>query len=55
MISVFGLRRARGGIHGLAAQRRGPGYRLLSASGEDHETPCGTVQQFTAVLLPREL
>lgn len=30
------------------------GYRL-SASGEDRETPWGTTQQFTAVLLQREL
>lgn len=32
-----------------------PGYRLLSTSGEDHETPWGTTQQFTAVLLQREV
>ena len=31
-----------------------PGYRLLSTSGEDHVTPWGTTQQFTAVLLQRE-
>lgn len=31
-----------------------PGYRLLSTSGEDHVTPWGTRQQFTAVLLQRE-
>lgn len=33
----------------LAAQF--PGYELVSTSGEDHETPWGTIQQFTAVLL----
>ena len=31
-----------------------PGYRLVSTSGEDHVTPWGTTQQFTAVLLRRE-
>ncbi len=31
-----------------------PGYRLLSTSGEDHQTPWGATQQFTAVLLQRE-
>ncbi|MEJ7833817.1 MAG: class I SAM-dependent methyltransferase [Nocardioides sp.] len=30
-----------------------PGYRLLSTSGEDHVTPWGTTQQFTAILLQR--
>ena len=30
-----------------------PGYRLVSTSGEDHVTPWGTTQQFTAVLLQR--
>jgi len=35
----------------LAAQF--PGYRLVSAAGEDHHTPWGTTQQFTAVLLQR--
>ncbi len=28
-----------------------PGYRLVSTSGEDHVTPWGTTQQFTAILL----
>ncbi len=31
-----------------------PGFRLLSTSGEEHVTPWGTTQQFTAVLLQRE-
>ncbi len=31
-----------------------PGYSLLSTGGEDHVTPWGTHQQFTAVLLRRE-
>lgn len=31
-----------------------PGYRLVSTSGEDHVTPWGTRQQFTAILLRRE-
>lgn len=35
----------------LAAQF--PGYELISTSGEDHQTPWGTIQQFTAVLLRR--
>ncbi len=35
----------------LAAQF--PGYRLVSTAGEDHHTPWGTTQQFTAVLLQR--
>jgi cyclopropane fatty-acyl-phospholipid synthase-like methyltransferase len=35
----------------LAAQF--PGYELVSTSGEDHVTPWGTTQQFTAVLLRR--
>ena len=35
----------------LAAQF--PGYRLVSTAGEDHRTPWGTTQQFTAVLLQR--
>jgi len=57
--------RAREGVHGptigrpivrythegLAAEF--PGYRIVSTSGEDHETPWGTTQQFTAVLLQR--
>ncbi|CAA9276775.1 MAG: hypothetical protein AVDCRST_MAG52-3583 [uncultured Blastococcus sp.] len=30
-----------------------PGHDLVSASGDEHETPWGTVQQFTAVLLRR--
>ncbi len=30
-----------------------PDYRLVSTSGEDHATPWGTTQQFTAVLLQR--
>ena len=30
-----------------------PDYRLVSTSGEDHQTPWGTTQQFTAVLLQR--
>ncbi len=30
-----------------------PGYELVSTSGEDHVTPWGTTQQFTAVLLRR--
>jgi cyclopropane fatty-acyl-phospholipid synthase-like methyltransferase len=30
-----------------------PGYELVSTSGEDHVTPWGTTQQFTAVLLQR--
>lgn len=33
----------------LAAQF--PGYELVSTSGEDHVTPWGSTQQFTAVLL----
>lgn len=36
----------------LAAQF--PHYRLVSTSGEDHVTPWGTPQQFTAVPLRRE-
>ena len=35
----------------LAAQF--PGYELVSINGEDHETPWGTTQQLTAVLLRR--
>ncbi len=31
-----------------------PGFRVLSTSGEDHVTPWGTTQQFTALLLQRE-
>ena len=31
-----------------------PDYRLLSTSGEDHRTPWGTTQQFTAILLQRQ-
>lgn len=30
-----------------------PGFELVDTSGDDHETPWGTVQQFTAVLLRR--
>ena len=30
-----------------------PGYALVGTAGDDHETPWGTVQQFTAVLLRR--
>ena len=30
-----------------------PGYRLLGTAGDDHETPWGTIQQFSAVLLQR--
>ena len=30
-----------------------PGFELVSTAGEDHETPWGTIQQFTAVLLRR--
>jgi SAM-dependent methyltransferase len=37
----------------LAAQF--PGYELLATSGEDHVTPWGSTQQFTAVLLRRQL
>lgn len=37
--------------HDLAGQFRG--YSLLATSGEDHTTPWGTIQQFTAVLLQR--
>lgn len=32
-----------------------PGYELLGTSGEDHVTPWGSIQQFTAVLLRRPL
>lgn len=32
-----------------------PGYRLLSTSGEDHLTPWGATQQFTAVLLQHDV
>jgi hypothetical protein len=35
----------------LAAQF--PGFQTVSTSGEDHVTPWGTTQQFTAVLLRR--
>jgi hypothetical protein len=35
----------------LAAQF--PGYQLVDRAGEDHRTPWGTTQQFTAVLLRR--
>ncbi len=31
-----------------------PGYRVLSTSGEEHVTPWGATQQFTAILLARE-
>ncbi len=31
-----------------------PGYELVATSGEDHVTPWGSTQQFTAVLLRRE-
>ena len=30
-----------------------PGWELVETSGDDHETPWGTVQQFSAVLLRR--
>ena len=30
-----------------------PGYDLIDTAGDEHETPWGTVQQFTAVLLRR--
>jgi hypothetical protein len=33
----------------LAAQF--PGYELVTTSGEDHVTPWGSTQQFTAVLM----
>ncbi|MBB4930523.1 cyclopropane fatty-acyl-phospholipid synthase-like methyltransferase [Lipingzhangella halophila] len=32
-----------------------PGYRLVDTAGEDHLTPWGTSQQFTALLLQRPL
>ncbi len=35
----------------LAAQF--PGYRLVDTAGEEHETPWGSTQQFTAVLMRR--
>jgi cyclopropane fatty-acyl-phospholipid synthase-like methyltransferase len=35
----------------LAAQF--PGFTLVDTAGEDHETPWGTTQQFTAVLMRR--
>ena len=35
--------------------RQFPGYSLVSTSGEDHVTPWGTRQQFTAVLLRRDV
>jgi cyclopropane fatty-acyl-phospholipid synthase-like methyltransferase len=35
--------------HQLAAQF--PGYQLVTTAGEEHVTPWGTAQQFTAVLL----
>jgi cyclopropane fatty-acyl-phospholipid synthase-like methyltransferase len=38
---------------GLAAEF--PTYELLATSGEDHVTPWGSTQQFTAVLLRRPL
>lgn len=38
---------------GLAAEF--PTYELLATSGEDHVTPWGSIQQFTAVLLRRPL
>jgi cyclopropane fatty-acyl-phospholipid synthase-like methyltransferase len=38
--------------HELAAQF--PGFRLVSTAGEDHQTPWGTIQQFTAILLKHE-
>ncbi len=31
-----------------------PGWILVDTAGDDHETPWGTVQQFTAVLLRKE-
>jgi SAM-dependent methyltransferase len=30
-----------------------PGFELVATSGEDHQTPWGSIQQFTAVLLRR--
>ncbi|MGB3686994.1 MAG: class I SAM-dependent methyltransferase [Ornithinimicrobium sp.] len=30
-----------------------PGFELVSTAGEDHETPWGKIQQFTAVLMRR--
>ena len=35
----------------LAAQF--PGFELVATAGEDHVTPWGTNQQFTAVLMRR--
>ncbi|HEX5861895.1 MAG TPA: class I SAM-dependent methyltransferase [Nocardioides sp.] len=34
--------------------REFPGHELVSTSGEDHQTPWGSTQQFTAVLLRRQ-
>jgi len=31
-----------------------PGFELVATSGEDHQTPWGSTQQFTAVLLRRQ-
>jgi len=31
-----------------------PGFELVVTSGEDHRTPWGSTQQFTAVLLRRQ-
>ncbi len=31
-----------------------PGWTLVDTAGDDHETPWGTIQQFTAVLLRKE-
>jgi Methyltransferase domain len=47
-----GLPVARYSPEGLAAEF--PGFKLVSTSGEDHQTPWGSTQQFTAVLLRRQ-
>lgn len=49
--SCSGLPIVRYTHHELAAQF--PTYELLATSGEDHVTPWGSTQQFTAVLLRR--
>ena len=46
-----GLPVVRYGPQDLAAEL--PGFELVAATGEDHETPWGGSQQFTAVLLRR--
>ena len=46
-----GLPIVRYGHDALAAEF--PGYELVGTAGDEHETPWGTVQQFTAVLLRR--